>query len=456
MTTHQAYFLLVDLALILLATRLAGSLAERLRQPRVIGEMAAGILLGPTLFHGGLSKALFPADTRPLLSALANLGVAVFMFLVGLELDHRKVRGNSTAALTTSIGAIVLPFGIGFGIAFVLREPDSSMPGFALYIGTALSITAFPVLARILRDRNLHRTEIGGLALTCAALADLAAWTILAGVIATLGASQHQWRLILVVPYLLVMLFVVRPLLRRLALREPSLTGIVTVIAGLLLSAACTEWLGLHFIFGAFFFGVLMPRAGAERLTHVIHERVDTFSTTLLLPIFFVMAGLQVNLSGLTAAGLGELALILAAAIVGKLGGAYLGARLGRKPHREAAVLASLMNTRGLTELIVLSLGLQLGIIDGYLYSLLVVMALVTTAMTGPLLTLLLGTTGLGDATKPVPEPGRAVGHVDAGSDLTLVQLGEHLGPNPEQLFDGDVAQGKQNGLPQAPVVRRE
>src|SRR5690242_4661132 len=208
-TTHQAYFLLVDLALILLATRLAGTLAERLRQPRVIGEMAAGILLGPTLFHGALSKTLFPADTRPLLSALANLGVAVFMFLVGLELDHRTVRGNSTAALTTSIGAIVLPFGIGFGIAFVLREPDSSMPGFALYIGTALSITAFPVLARILRDRELHRTSIGGLTLTCAALADLAAWTILAGVVATLGASQHQWRLLLVMPYLLVMLFVV-------------------------------------------------------------------------------------------------------------------------------------------------------------------------------------------------------------------------------------------------------
>ncbi|MFK4084176.1 cation:proton antiporter [Kribbella sp. NPDC020789] len=399
MTTHQIYFLLANLALILLATRLLGALAERLRQPRVIGEMAAGILLGPTLFHGAIPRTLFPADTRPLLSALANLGVAVFMFLVGLELDHRTVRGNSTAALTTSAGAILLPFGIGFGVAFVLREPDSSMPGFALYIGTALSITAFPVLARILRDRDLHRTELGALALTCAALADLAAWTILAGVIATLGAAHHQWRLVLVVPYAAAMLFVVRPLVRRLAAREPGATAIVTVVAGLLLSAAVTEWLGLHFIFGAFFFGVLMPRAGAERLTHVLHERIDTFSTTLLLPIFFVMAGLQVNLSGLTTAGLGKLALVLAAAVVGKLGGAYLGARLGRRPHREAAVLASLMNTRGLTELIVLSLGLQLGIIDNYLYSLLVVMALVTTAMTGPLLTLLSATT------RPSPLP---------------------------------------------------
>lgn len=430
LTTHQACYLLVGVAVILLATRLAGNLAERLRQPRVIGEMAAGILLGPTLFHGALSTALFPADTRPLLSALANLGVAVFMFLVGLELDHRIVRGNSTAALTTSLGAVLMPFGIGFGIAFVLREPNSSMPGFALYIGTALSITAFPVLARILRDRDLHRTEIGGLALTCAALADLAAWTILAGVVAMLGAAQHQWRLALVVPYLLVMLFAVRPLLRRLARREPSATAIVAVVAGLLLSAACTEWLGLHFIFGAFFFGVLMPRTGAELLTRVLHDRVDTFSTTLLLPIFFVMAGLQVNLSGLTVAGLGELALVLAAAIVGKLGGAYLGARLGRRHRRDAAILASLMNTRGLTELIVLSLGLQLGIIDGYLYSLLVVMALVTTAMTGPLLTLLLGAAGLGDPAEPVAEPRRAVGDVDASGDLTVTQLGEHLRPD--------------------------
>jgi len=406
-TTHQACFLLVGVAVILLATRLAGNLAERLRQPRVIGEMAAGILLGPTFFHGLLPTALFPGDVRPLLSALANLGVAVFMFLVGLELDHRIVRGHSAAALTTSLGAVLVPFGIGFGISFVLRRPDSSMPGFALYIGTALSITAFPVLARILRDRDLHRTDIGGLALTCAALADLAAWTILAGVVAVLGAAHHPWRLALVAPYLLVMLFAVRPLLRRLTQREPNATAIVAVVAGLLLSAACTEWLGLHFIFGAFFFGVLMPRAGAERLTRVLHDRVDTFSTTLLLPIFFVMAGLQVNLSGLSVAGLGELALVLVAAIVGKLGGAYLGARLGRRPRREAGVLAALMNTRGLTELIVLSLGLQLGIIDGYLYSLLVVMALVTTAMTGPLLTLLLR----------AAEPGRAVPAVAAGGD---------------------------------------
>ncbi|WP_203589628.1 cation:proton antiporter [Streptomyces sp. SID13031] len=391
MTTHQAFFLLVGLAVILVFTRLVGSLAERLGQPRVIGEMAAGILLGPTLFHGAVSTALFPADTRPLLSALANLGVAVFMFLVGTEIDHRLLRGNSTAALTTSAGAIVVPFALGFGIAFVLRGPNNSMPGFALFIGTALSITAFPVLARILRDRELHRTTVGGLALTCAAIADIAAWTILAAVVATLGAGQHQWRLLLAVPYVAVMLFVVRPLLRRLASsQDPGATGLVVVVAGLMFSAAATEWLGLHFIFGAFFFGVLMPRAGAERLHQVIHERVDTFSTTLLLPIFFVTAGLQVNLSGLTAEGIGELALILAAAIGGKLVGVYLGARLGRQPRHPAAMLAVLMNTRGLTELIVLALGLQLGILDTRLYSLLVVMALVTTAMTGPLLTLLL------------------------------------------------------------------
>jgi Kef-type K+ transport system membrane component KefB len=383
-TTHQAVFLLVGIAVVLVVTRLAGTLAQRLSQPRVVGEMAAGILLGPTLFHGVVTGALFPADTRPLLTALANVGVAVFMFLVGLEIDHRVLRQDSATALTVSLGSIALPFGMGVGLAFLLDRPGVVMPGFALFLGTAMAITAFPVLARILHDRELQRTRLGALALMCAAVGDVVAWLILAVVITTLGARHDQWRVVLLLPYLLVMVFAVRPLLRGL---RPTTNSLVLVVAGLLLSAAGTEWMGLHFIFGAFLFGVIMPRTD---LTRIVHERVETFGTTLLLPIFFVVSGLNVNLAGLSGAGIGALGMILFAAIAGKLGGAYFGARLRKERPHGAAVLAVLMNTRGLTELIVLSVGLQLGIMDVELYSLLVVMALITTAMTGPLLSLLL------------------------------------------------------------------
>jgi K+:H+ antiporter len=264
-----------------------------------------------------------------------------------------------------------------------------------------MAVTAFPVLARILWERGLHRTRVGGLALTCAAVGDIVAWSVLALVIAMVGADSDQWRLLFAVPYLLIMLFAVRPLLRRLAVgREPGRSSLVVIVVVVMLSAASTEWMGLHFIFGAFFAGVLMPRSGAQRLTDLVHDRVGTFGTMFLLPIFFVAAGLQVDLSRLTLGGLGQMGLILLTAIGGKLGGAYLGARLRRERPKDAAVVAVLMNTRGLTELIVLSVGLQLGILDVQLYSLLVVMALVTTAMTGPLLSVLFRRNGM-----PEPEP---------------------------------------------------
>ena len=271
---------------------------------------------------------------------------------------------------------------------------------FALFIGTAMAATAFPVLARILTDRGLHRTRIGGIALASAAIADVLAWILLAVVVALAGSSA-QWKVLLAIPYAAAMFGIVRPLLRRLSrfyLQAGRLTPniLATVLAGLLLSAAATNWMGLHFIFGAFLFGVIMPRENVLGLREEILERLLQISVLVLLPIYFVVSGLSINLSTIGSSGLEELGAILVVAIVGKLVGAYLGAQLTGVRGRNAGVIATLMNTRGLTELVILGVGLQLHILTPPLYTLMVVMALVTTAMSGPLLKAI------------YPEPGHA------------------------------------------------
>ncbi|MBE8478432.1 cation:proton antiporter domain-containing protein [Streptomyces justiciae] len=398
MDTHQTTSLLVGLAAMVLLARALGVLARRLGQPAVIGEVLAGIALGPTLFHGAISDALFPGDIRPLLSALAAVGVAVFMFIVGLEWDAAMIRGSGSLAATVSFSSILLPFGAGSLLALYLMDDygTGDKTAFMLFMGIAMSITAFPVLARILTDRRMTRTPLGVVALACASIDDVLAWSLLAGVVAISGsAGPDQWRILLAVPYLAGMLFAVRPLLQRYAARRPGLRltpGVLaSILAGLLLSGAITEWVGLHYIFGAFLFGMVLPRTGTERLREEVHEQLGQMNGTLLLPVFFLVAGLKVDLSGLDAAGLGALALILLVAVGGKFTGAFVAARLNRMPVKQSAALATLMNTRGLTELIVLNVGLQLGFIGKDLYSLMVVMAVTTTAMAGPLLTALIG-----------------------------------------------------------------
>ncbi|MFD5632506.1 MULTISPECIES: cation:proton antiporter [unclassified Streptomyces] len=401
MDTHQTTSLLVGLAVMVLLARLLGALARRLGQPAVIGEVLAGIALGPTLFHGAVTDFLFPDTVRPLLSALAAVGVAVFMFIVGLEWDAAMIRGSGSLAATVSFSSIVLPFGLGTLLALYLMDDygTGDRTAFMLFMGIAMSITAFPVLARILTDRRMTRTPLGVIALACASIDDVLAWSVLAAVVAITGsAGADQWHILLAVPYLAGMLFVVRPLLHRYAARRPGLrltpTVFACVLAGLLLSAAATEWVGLHYIFGAFLFGMILPRTGSEQLRSEVHDRLGQMNGALLLPVFFLVAGLKVDLSGLDLAGLGALALILLVAVGGKFTGAFAAARLNRMPVRQSAALATLMNTRGLTELIVLNVGLQLGFIGQDLYSLMVVMAVVTTAMAGPLLTWLIGRPG--------------------------------------------------------------
>lgn len=393
MTTHQVTFLLLDLALIIVLGRLLGGLASRIGQPPVIGEVIAGILIGPTLFGGGLTAALFPVDTRPFLSALANVSIAMFMFLVGLELDRTLLRKRGRIAITVSISSIALPFAFGAFLAVYLARTHASgaHPGFVLFMGAAMSVTAFPVLARILTDRGMHRTMLGSVALTCAAIDDVLAWSLLAVVVTLSGGGHQNWMVLLFLPYVATMLWGVRPLLRKLIPAGTQLGPglLAATMAGVLISGAITEWIGLHFLFGAFLVGVVVPRDRTERLRAELLDRVGSFNSALLLPVFFIVAGLKVDLSAFNVVWAGELALILLAAIGGKFIGAYAGARVHGLPARESGALATLMNTRGLTELIILSVGLQLGVLDPALYSLMVVMAVITTAMAGPLLRLL-------------------------------------------------------------------
>ncbi|PKV93946.1 Kef-type K+ transport system membrane component KefB [Amycolatopsis echigonensis] len=392
MTSHQTTFLLFELSVIVLLARLLGCAARRLGQPPVIGEVLAGILLGPTLFHGEIANTVFPLDTRPLLTAAADMGVAVFMFLIGLELDHQLTRAVGRMAATVALASILVPFALGIAVAFVVasNHPVGHRTGFILFLGTAMAITAFPVLARILADRGMSRTRLGGLALTAAAIGDLVAWMLLAVVLTVAANGTDQWRILLIVPFLALMRWGVRPLLRRLVADDRLSSALPAVaVAGLLASGALTEWIGLHFIFGAFLFGVVMPRTDAEHVRTKLVSRLSELNTVLFLPVFFVIAGFNVDLSSLSLPGLAELGLILLVAVGGKFGAVFAVARLHGLPARDASVLGTLMNTRGLTELIILGVGLSYGMLDQRLYILMVAMAVLTTMMTGPLISVI-------------------------------------------------------------------
>jgi K+:H+ antiporter len=379
--------LLLDLALIIVCAHTAGAAARRIGQPPVVGEILAGILLGPVVLGSSLTGALFPASARQALEPLADLGLVLFMFGVGYELDHRLARPRAAASIAA--GSTVLPFLLGAGLAGWLAgsHQHAGSLAFTLFLGIAMSVTAFPVLARIVADRGLSSTRVGALALSSAAAGDVAAWSLLA-VVMSVSGGQAAWTTLLAVPLVLVTIFLVRPLLAATLPRRTGPSAFICLAAGLLLTAAVTDLLGLHVIFGAFLFGAICPRGDGQLRTEVV-DRLTGVGRQLLLPVFFVVAGYQLDLAGIGLPGLGELAAILAVAIIAKVAGAYLFARLHRLPRAEAATLAVLMNTRGLTEIVVLTIGLRAGILDQQLYSLLVVMALITTAMTGPLLSLI-------------------------------------------------------------------
>lgn len=398
--------MLLDVAVILLAGKLAGAMLRRIGQPAVIGEITVGILLGPTLLSGAITRVMLPGDVQAALRAVATVGLVLFMFTVGYELDHRMLRGRVRAAVGIALGSTLVPLALGAGLATWLaltRYHPANMWLFVLFIGVSMSVTALPVLASIIADRGLSGTRVGGLAVAGAAVVDGAAWTLLAVIVALAGGGS-LWQILLIVPYLLVMVLGVRRLLAAFLPRWTGPGGFATVVAGLFLSAAVTEWLGMHFVFGALLFGAILPGRDSQALSRQIEE-ITRVCGVLLLPVFFVVSGLSVDLSGLGATGVGELAMILVVAVGAKVGGTYLGARLCGVGRRDAGAVSVLMNARGVTEIVVLRVGLEIGVLDTRLYSLLVLMALLTTALTGPLLMLIerrAGRIGRPDAA-PVP-----------------------------------------------------
>ncbi|MFD4182911.1 cation:proton antiporter, partial [Rhodococcus sp. NPDC058514] len=399
-------FVLLDIAVIIVVARLFGRAARALRQPAVVGEIVAGIALGPSLLGalpGDLDGQLFPPDVVPYLKVLAQLGLVLFMFIVGLELDVALLRGRERIAGSISLASIVVPFALGAASTLILHPLHGEVDGeqvslFALmlFMGVAMSITAFPVLARILADRGMHRTTVGVLALASAAVDDVLAWTLLAFVVAVVkgGSPFEVVRIVaLTVVFAAMMFGIARPLLVRLLgwyRRAGRLTPdiLAVILVGVLLSAYVTEQIGIHAIFGAFVFGAVLPRENAQDLTREILERLEQVSVLLLLPIFFVVTGFGVDIAGLTGSGWWQLLFILSIAIGGKFVGAFGGARLQRMPVQQSAAIAVLMNTRGLTELVILSIGRELGVLDGELFTMMVLMALITTALTEPLLRL--------------------------------------------------------------------
>ena len=388
--------------IVLVAARLFGIVARRVGQPAVIGLVIAGIVLGPSVLgaiSANLQATLFPTDVLPAFGVAANLGLIFYMFLVGLEIDRDQLKGKVVPALAISNVSVALPMVAGIAIALPLYKilgPNVKFVAFALFMGVSMSITAFPVLARILAERRMLGRPLGALAITCAAIDDVSAWFLiaLATTITVSGSAGDVFKTIgEAVLYTLIMWFVVRRVLGRMATafdevgRVPS-AWFTAIVAGVLISAYITQEINIAFIFGGFIMGLVMPRNA--RLTEDVTRRIEDFTVTLLLPLFFVYTGLKTNIGLLDRPELWLITLaLIGVAIGGKLAGAMLAARVVGYDWRASAVIGTLMNTRGLTELIVLNLALTTGALSQTLFASLVIMAVVTTVMAGPLLKLL-------------------------------------------------------------------
>jgi Kef-type K+ transport system membrane component KefB len=390
---------LLALVVILVLARLLGSLFRRLGQPPVIGEVIAGILLGPSLLGRVAPDAyafLLPPTVAPFLQVIAQVGVILYMFLVGLELNPIHLRRSSHTALAISHASIVLPFLLGSALALglypVLSTRDVPFTAFALFLGVSMSVTAFPVLARILGDRRIQTSPLGVMALTCAAVDDVTAWCLLAFVV-SIAQARGESALVtvgLTAAYIAFIFALLRPLLKRILPRLERATAtsqdvLAFAFVLLLASALVTEAIGIHALFGAFLVGAVFPHD--SRLARELTQRLEGIVVVLLLPAFFAFSGMRTQIQLVNGAGEWLLCgVILLVACAGKFGGSALAARLSGFSWRDASALGILMNTRGLVELIVLNVGLDLGVISPKLFAMLVIMALVTTFATSPIL----------------------------------------------------------------------
>ncbi|MGH9253328.1 MAG: cation:proton antiporter [Vicinamibacterales bacterium] len=411
--------LLLQIAVILALCRLATPVFARLRQPPVIAEMMVGLLLGPSCFGWvapQLSAWLFPESSLPALNMISQVGLVLFMFLIGWRLDVGHLRTIGHLALVIGLVSIVVPFALGSSVAAVAwyqyAPSDVGPLPLALFMGAAMSITAFPVLVRILDDQRLLGTSIGTLAVACAAFGDAAGWLILAAITAVArsgSVAEAGVPLIGLAAYGVVMIAVVRPLLARVAHRRGATFGAAPADVGVMLiimvsSAYATDVLGLHALFGAFFAGVTMPRA--TRAEQVFSSSIEPIVTALLLPLFFAFSGLRTSVQLISGPELWVQALlILAVATVGKGVGSAVAARVVGMSWADASLIGVLLNTRGLVELVVLNIGLDLGILSPVLFSMMVLMALATTLATSPLVSLITARVPRADASSLAMRP---------------------------------------------------
>lgn len=401
--THPLAILLLQIITIILTARIFGFLFKKIGQPTVIGEIIAGIFLGPSfmgLFFPEFSLFLFPKSSLSNLQFISQIGLILFMFIVGMELDLSTLKKKAHEAVIISHASIVFPFALGIGLAYYMYNsfaPDNiGFLSFALFIGISLSITAFPVLARIVQERQLTKTRLGAIVITCAAADDITAWCILAAVIAIVKAGSllsAGYVILMAVAYVFLMLKVLRPFLKRIGdiySNEDTLSKPVVAIffVTLLISAYITESIGIHALFGAFMAGVVMPQNLHFRNTLI--EKVEDVSLIILLPLFFVFTGLRTQIGLLNEAHMWETCMVVVAlAVTGKFLGSAIAARFVGQSWKDSLSIGALMNTRGLMELIVLNIGFDLGILSPSVFAMMVIMALLTTFMTGPSLDLI-------------------------------------------------------------------
>ncbi len=395
--------LLLQIIVIIAVANLFGYLFKKIGQPAVIGEIVAGIVLGPSiigLLFPQINLFLFPETSLGTLNFLSQIGLILFMFIIGMELDLKAIAKQAYGAVIISHASIIIPYTLGMALAyFIYRDyaPEGiSFLSFALFMGIAMSITAFPVLARILQEKGLTRSRLGAMALTCAAADDLTAWCILAGVIALVKSGSYAsvlYTITLAIAYILVMMKLVRPLLEKLSIVYESKIKMRTPIIAflfvvLIVSSYITSIIGIHALFGAFVAGVIMPSNFSFR--KIIIDKIEDVSIVLLLPLFFVITGLRTQIGLLNETHLWvTFGWILLVAVSGKFGGSALAARMVGQSWKDSLSIGVLMNTRGLMQLIVLNIGYDLGILSPEIFAMMVLMALVTTLMTGPALDLI-------------------------------------------------------------------
>ena len=400
---HSIALLILQIVIIIIAARFFGWIFKKMGQPSVIGEILAGILLGPSLlglYFPEVSGFLFPKQSLGSLQVLSQIGLILFMFVIGMELNLKALQSKAHDAIVISHASIIIPFSLGVGLAYFIYQAHApehiDFTSFALFIGIALSITAFPVLARIIQERGIHKTKLGAVVITCAAADDITAWCLLAVVIAIVKAGSvvsSLYTIFFALAYVVFMIKILRPFLKKIGKlyqseKELNQSAVAIFFIVLLLSSFITETIGIHALFGAFMAGAVMP--ANMNLRKLLIGKIEDVALVLFLPIFFVISGLRTEIGLINDPQLWEVTgLIILLAIIGKFVGSAIAAKVVGQNWKDSLTIGALMNTRGLMELVALNIGYELGVLKAEIFAMMVIMALVTTFMAGPILRLI-------------------------------------------------------------------